>query len=314
MKLSLLITGGLGYIGSFTAKNFLEKKKKKSLVIDNLSRGNNFAKKYSKYKILDISNANVKKIILKEKINVILHLASLTCVRESIKYKKRYFKNYKSNIRFIKNIKNTGIKYFIFSSSLSVFEKNRFKKDLAPYSMYKLKIEKYLKKVSSSSFKVIILRYPNIIGSDSKGKLGEKNDFISRIVPIFYKSIINRKKSILYYDFKKKVYPCRNYMHVEDVAEINLRIINNIKKLKNKFYVFNLMNKKEYTNFQVMNALSEVLGIKPIFDLRQISKKESINQFYKSKDDILRTIKYKLKYTNLKKILKSNIKWFKKIY
>ena len=61
MRSNLLITGGLGYVGSFTAKNYLKKTKKKSLVIDNLSRGNIFAKKYSKSKIFDVSNKNIKK-------------------------------------------------------------------------------------------------------------------------------------------------------------------------------------------------------------------------------------------------------------
>ena len=314
MKLNLLITGGLGYIGSFTAKKYFEENKKKSLVVDNLSRGNRFAKKYSKNKILDISNKDIKKIIEKEKIEVIIHLASLTCVRESIRNKNLYLRNYNSQIQFINNVKKTKVKYFIFSSSLSVFERNKFKKDLAPYSKFKLKIEKYLKKISSKNFKVIILRYPNTIGSDPKGELGEKNNFINRIVPIFYKNIIRKKKNVLYYDFKNKIYPCRNYMHVEDVAEINLKIVKNLNKFKKRFQVFNLLNKKEYTNFQVMLDLSKLLHIKPLFDLKQISKKESINQLYKSKGDILNIIKYKLKYTNLKKILKTNIKWFKKIY
>ena len=103
-------------------------------------------------------------------------------------------------------------------------------------------------------------------------------------------------------------------MHVEDVSNINLSIIENIKKFKNKFHVFNLKNKKEYSNFQVMNNLSKILNIKPIFDLKQISKKESINQSHKSKDDIFKIIKYKIKYTNLEKILKTNTKWFKKTY
>ena len=49
-----------------------------------------------------------------------------------------------------------------------------------------------------------------------------------------------------------------------------------------------------------MLDLSKLLHIKPLFDLKQISKKESINQLYKSKGDILNIIKYKLKYTNLK--------------
>ncbi len=314
MGLNLLITGGLGYIGSFTAKNYLKNTKKKPFVIDNLSRGNKFAKKYSKSKILDISNKDIKNIIEKEKIEVIFHLASLTCVRESIKNKNLYLRNYKSQIKFIKNLKKTNVRYFIFSSSLSIFEKNKFKKNLSPYSKFKLKIEKYLKKISSKNFKVIVLRYPNVIGSDTKGLLGEKNNFINRIVPIFYKNIINKKKNILYYDYKNKIYPCRNYMHVEDVAEINVRIIKNLVKFKKKFQLFNLLSKKEYTNFQVMLNLSKLLNVKPKFNLKKIDEKESVNQFYKSKDEILKIIKYKLKYTNLRKILKTNIKWFKKIY
>ena len=99
-------------------------------------------------------------------------------------------------------------------------------------------------------------------------------------------------------------------MHVEDIAKINFKIIKDINKFKNKFIVFNLMNKREYTNFQVMNAFSEILAIKPQFVLKQISKKESINQLYKSKDDILKIIKYKPQYTNLKNILYTNRKCF----
>ena len=74
------------------------------------------------------------------------------------------------------------------------------------------------------------------------------------------------------------------------------------------------MNKKEYTNFEIMNSLANILKIKPIFELRKINKKERINQSFGSKDGILKIIKYKPKYPNLNKNLKINIKWFKKIY
>ena len=103
-------------------------------------------------------------------------------------------------------------------------------------------------------------------------------------------------------------------MHVEDIAKINLQVISNITKFDNKFQIFNIMNKKKYTNFEVMNILSKILKIKPTFELRKINKKESINQLFKSKDDILKMLNYSPEYTNLKKILKTNIKWFKKIY
>tara|TARA_B100000989_G_scaffold256979_1_gene206352 strand:- start:242 stop:466 length:225 start_codon:yes stop_codon:yes gene_type:complete len=74
------------------------------------------------------------------------------------------------------------------------------------------------------------------------------------------------------------------------------------------------MNKKEYTNFEIMNSLTNILKIKPIFELRKINKKKGINQSFKSKDGILKIIKYKPKYTSLNKNLKTNKKWFKKIY
>ena len=314
MKINLLITGGLGYIGSFTAKNIYTRSKKKPYVVDDLSRGNNFAKKYSNYKILNVSNKKTFKFIQDKKINTILHLAAFTCVRESIGNKKKYHKNFRSQLKFIKLLKKTNVKYLIFSSSLSVFEGNKLKKNLSPYSNYKLKLERFLKKISSKNFKVIVLRYPNIIGSDPSGKLGEKNKFISRIIPFFYKNILKKKKNLLFYDFKKKVFPQRRYMHVSDVSNINMNVIYKHKNFKKNFYIFNLSNKKQYSNFQVLEELSKIMKIKPKYELKQISKKESITQFYKSGDDISKFINYKSKYLDLKKILMTNLKWFKKIY
>ena len=263
---------------------------------------------------MNVSEKKTQKFIQEKKINTILHLAALTCVRESINNKKKYHKNFKSQLKFIKLLKKTNVKYLIFSSSLSVFEGNKLKKNLSPYSNYKLKLERSLKKISSKNFKVIVLRYPNIIGSDPSGKLGEKNNFISRIVPFFYKNILKRKKNLLFYDFKKKVYPRRSYMHVNDVSNININVINNYKKFKKNFYIFNLSNKKQYSNFQVLEELSKIMKIKPKYEIKQINKKESITQIYKSGDDISKFINYKSKYSNLKKILKTNLKWFKKIY
>ena len=259
MSSKLLLTGGLGYIGSFTAKNFLKKTKNKAISIDNLCRGNKFSQKYSKNFKTNISSAKTKKIISNNKLNVVFHLASLTCVRESLKKIKKYRQNYKDQIKFIKNLENTNIKYFIFSSSLSIFEKNKYKSNLSPYSKYKLMIEKYLKKIATQNFKVIILRYPNIIGSSPNGKLGEKNFFITRIIPSFYKNLLNDKNNILFYDFSKKSFPKRNYMHVEDIADINVKVIENLKKFKKNYNVFNINNKKQYSNVDVLKAISKII-------------------------------------------------------
>ena len=314
MSSKLLLTGGLGYIGSFTAKNFLKKTKNKAISIDNLCRGNKFSQKYSKNFKTNISSAKTKKIISNNKLNVVFHLASLTCVRESLKKIKKYRQNYKDQIKFIKNLENTNIKYFIFSSSLSIFEKNKYKSNLSPYSKYKLLIEKYLKKIATQNFKVIILRYPNIIGSSPNGKLGEKNFFITRIIPSFYKNLLKDKNNILFYDFSKKSFPKRNYMHVEDIAQINIKIVQNLKKFKKNYNVFNVNNHKQYSNIDVLNAISKIMKKKAQYSLKQIDKKESMSQYHKSRDNLTKYINFNVKYKNLEKILKTNIKWFKKIY
>ena len=314
MRSKLLITGGLGYVGSFTAKKFLKVNKYKAISIDNLSRGNKFSEKFSKNIKSDISNSKIKKIILRSGLNSVFHLASLTCVRESLKRTKAYYKNYQSQIKFIKNLKDTSIKYFVFSSSLSIFEKNKYKSNLSPYSKYKLMIEKYLKKIASKNFKVIILRYPNIIGSSADGKLGEKNTFISRIVPSLYKNIIKKKDNTIFYDFSKKSFPKRNYMHVEDIADINIKIVQNLKKFKKNYNVFNINNQKQYSNIDVLNAISKIMKKKARYSLKQIDKKESMSQYHKSQDNLTKYINFNVRYKNLEKILKTNIKWFKKIY
>ena len=315
MRTKLLITGGLGYIGSFTARLFLKQKRIKAHSIDNLSRGNNFAKRFSNNYKLDISDDRIRKIIDKNNINTVLHLAAYTCVRESEKKKKKYFdNNYKKQIKFIDNLKNSSIKYFIFSSSLSIFDKNKLKKNSSPYSKYKLKIEKYLKRVSSSNFKVLILRYSNVIGSDNNGELGEKNNYISRIVPSFYKNLLSKRKNILFFDDDKKIFPSRNYIHVLDVAKVNLKMILNYKKIKKKYFILNVFNINYYSNFEVLKNLSKILRIKYVFKLKQISKKESLKPVYKSGENIFRYLCYKPRFKNLNQMLKSNIKWFKKIY
>ena len=113
---NILVTGGAGYIGSIICNYFI-KKKLKVYIIDNLSRGHkNLINSKSTFFKLDINHKKeIRKIILKYKIDTIVHMAALMRVDESIKYPQRYEAN---------NVKGTAsLNAPIYSPLFSPIEK-----------------------------------------------------------------------------------------------------------------------------------------------------------------------------------------------
>ena len=122
--MNILVTGGVGYIGSHIVEQLVKKKSNNIHVLDNLSTGHKkLINKKSKFIKGDIKNFNfLKKIIKKHSIQTIIHLAAHLNVSEAEKKKIKYYKN---NVTGTKNLllacKNSKVKSIIFSSSSSVY-------------------------------------------------------------------------------------------------------------------------------------------------------------------------------------------------
>jgi len=124
---NILVTGGAGYIGSHVCEALI-KNKKKVFIVDNLSTGSKklINKKAIFYKVNILDTNKIKNIIIKNKIDSIIHLAGSLIVSMGEKHPKRYYKN---NVLGTKSIlfacKNTFVKNFIFSSTAAVYKDNQ---------------------------------------------------------------------------------------------------------------------------------------------------------------------------------------------
>ena len=177
---NILITGGAGYIGSHVCE-ILIKNKKKIFIVDNLSTGYkrliNKKAKFFKKNILDSKGIN--KILIKNKIDSIIHLAASLSIGIGEKYPKRYFRNNVLGTKSLLNAtKNTSVKNFIFSSSAAVYKDGLYRvtenSKIKPKSVYgktKIKAEQLIVNYCrKNKINFGILRYFNIVGASTLGK------------------------------------------------------------------------------------------------------------------------------------------------
>ena len=240
--MSVLLTGGLGYIGSHIAY-FL---KKKSIIIDNFSNTNlnykatlPFAKVYK----CSLNQKNLEKIFTENKIDSVIHLASLKSVFNSIKQPLDYYdNNVNSSLILLKTMDKFNIRKLIFSSSATVYGANNNNplsesstlNAMNPYGNTKIIIEKMISDYANSNakFKSISLRYFNPVGANISAGLSDKPlGDATNLMPAILEAVSkNKKLTIFGKDYDTKDGTCiRDYIHVNDLAIAHIKALKNLK-------------------------------------------------------------------------------------
>ena len=320
--MNILITGGAGYIGSATSYLLL-KKKFKPIIIDKLIyKKNNIIPKKSIFFKLNISNLSlVKKIIKKYNIKSVIHFAAYKDVEESIlKPKKYYNNNYLKTKKFINCCKENGVNHFIFSSSAAVYgnlDKNKKvieNSPLKPISIYgltKKKVEEYLKEISDKNFKFFSLRYFNVLGADKNFKYGPIGLNLKSFSNNLYKSIISGQDFKIFGNNHKTLdgTPVRDFIHVDDLADIHLKSLKYLIKNK-KNQICNCGYGKGYSIEKVIKTLltNNKMNLKYSY-----TKKRPGDISYMVADikKINKILNWKPKHSNLKKMIFSELRWKK---
>ena len=322
--MNILVTGGAGYIGSHIVEQLVKKKTNNVYCLDNLSTGHkrliNLKSKFIKG---DIKNSNfLKKVIIKNNIQTIIHLAAHLNVSESETEKNKYYKN---NIIGTKNLllscKNSNVRNIIFSSSCSVYGSVKGsvneKKKTNPESYYaltKFKGEELIKNYSQKfNYNYGILRYFNVAGASPSGKIGEIETSYGHLIKnIAIQSLKNKPViNIFGNDYPTYDGTCiRDYIHVSDLADIHIKGIKYLEK-NNKSFILNCGYGKGYSVLQIVKIFKKIKkNLRIIFSNKRPG---DIAKVYADTKKFKKLLKWKPKFNDIKKIINSAITWEKKL-
>ena len=320
---NVLVTGGAGYIGSHIVE-LLVKKKYKVFIIDNLSFGyRRLINKEAKFYKSDIKKIKkVRQIINNNKIDSIIHLAAYLSVGEGEKKpKKYYFNNVTGTLNLLKACVDTKVKNFLFSSTCAVYNDGIFKVNentkLLPKSVYgktKLAGERIIKSHSKKySINYGILRFFNVAGASSSGKIGQikSGDQLFKNLSITVTKK-NPKVNIYGNNYNTRDGTCvRDYIHVSDIADLHLRVLSKIDKVK-KSVILNCGYGFGISVLQVVNAFQKETKEKIKIIIKK-KRKGDMEKIISINTKLKKFINWKPKYNNLSLIIKSCLDWEKKL-
>lgn len=280
--MNILVTGGMGYIGSHTVVELLNEGNN-VIVVDNLSNSKEVVKervetitgKTFKFYREDLVNLEqVYRIFDENKIHAVIHFAALKAVGESVSKPLEYYENNLiSTLNILRAMKQYNVKNFVFSSSATVYGEAKSMPILEdfelsatnPYGRSKLIIEDILRDLykADKSFNIAILRYFNPVGAHESGIIGEDpNGIPNNLMPYITQVAVGKlpKLNVFGDDYNTKDGTgVRDYIHVVDLAKGHLRALEKLEK-DSGLFTYNLGTGTGYSVLEVIKAFEKASG------------------------------------------------------
>ncbi len=284
---NILVTGGLGFIGSHTAVE-LQQSGYEVYIIDNLSNSSievadGIARTTGKKPVVEIFNLldseAVTDFFHRHSIDGVIHFAASKAVGESVQKPLHYYRNnLVSLINVLEAMRETGTKHFIFSSSCTVYgqadkmpisEDTPVKPAESPYGNTKKISEDILRDTCAvTTIKSIALRYFNPIGAHPEAHIGELPLGVPQnLVPFITQTAAGIRKELSVFGTD---YPTpdgtaiRDYIHVVDLAQAHIAALEYLFRPENtdSFDVFNVGTGKGNSVLEVIQAFEKATGVK----------------------------------------------------
>ena len=281
--MTVLVTGGAGYIGSHTCVELLDRGFD-IVVVDNLVNSNvksldrvkEITGKDFPYYELDIRDkAALDKIFESHKIDCVMHFAGLKAVGESVAMPLEYYdNNLFTTITLCKSMGDHGVKQIIFSSSATVYtgdnemplsESSRTGYCTNPYGWTKYMCEQILRDLAKADpeWSVVLLRYFNPIGAHVSGLIGEDPQGIpNNLMPFISQTAIGRREYLSVFGNDYDTHDgtgVRDFIHVVDLAQGHVAAVDYMQDHKGES-VFNLGTGTGYSVLDMVKAFERVTG------------------------------------------------------
>ncbi|CCO24483.1 UDP-glucose 4-epimerase GalE [Maridesulfovibrio hydrothermalis] len=322
-KLSLLVCGGAGYIGSHMARMIAEAGHDVT-VFDNLSTGHLEALKWGKFIKGDLRNQDdLDDAFQDTEFDAVFHFSGLIVVSESVEKPFEYYdNNVTGTINLLQAMRKYGVDKFIFSSTAAVYgdpvmdmiTEDHPLKPLSPYGRSKLYVEEILQDYAEAyGFDSACFRYFNAAGAHPDSRIGEAHSPETHLIPNVLLSCIDegRRLKIFGDSYSTPDGTCvRDYVHVQDLCSAHLKALNFINENKGA-HVFNLGNGQGFSIIEVIKAASQVIGREIGFDFEPARSGDSprlVADSSKAAD----LLGWEPEFDNLTSIIETAYRWHKK--
>jgi UDP-glucose 4-epimerase len=269
-KKNILIVGGAGFIGSHMT-DYLYCAGYTPIVLDDLSTGHRDA--VLNAELIEGSIADtplLDKLFLTYNFSAVMHFASFIQVGESVVYPAKYYQNNVANtLNLLSAMLKHDIKHFIFSSSAAVYGEPHYTPidekhavvPINPYGRSKLMIEQVLADLSATQgLHYAALRYFNAAGADPAGKLCERHEPETHLIPLVLQVAAGIREAIHIHgrDYPTVDGTCiRDYVHVTDLCDAHLKALERLQSGV-KSCVYNLGTGQGYSVQHVVDTAREV--------------------------------------------------------
>ena len=320
--MTILVTGGAGYIGSHMV-NLLLDRGEKAVVLDNLTTGFRWAvPRGASLLVGDFGDRDfVAGILTRHDIEAVIHFAAKIVVPDSVADPLGYYENNTAKARaLLQTVVEHKVKHFIFSSTAAVYGEPKTTpvretdetSPINPYGRSKLMVEWMLQDTAHAHpLTYVALRYFNVAGADPQGRTGQSTPNATHLIKVAVQAALGMRKGMDVFgvDYPTPDGSCvRDYIHVTDLARAHMDALAHLRA-GGASQICNVGYCKGYSVLEVIDTVKRVSGVD--FEVRIVGRRPGDPARIVASNDRVRALGWKPEHDDLETIVRQALAWEK---